>query len=67
MIDNGSRIIKNTILNIKTIRTTDCGFRYNKKIGLSIQGADANKTFNEIINQCEKNNIKYELKIKIYK
>ena len=45
---------------------TDKHYKYNSKIGLSIQYATSTQTLNEIINQCDKNNINYEFKIKLY-
>lgn len=38
IIDDGTEIIKNTILNIKTVNRNDSGFKYNSKLGISIQG-----------------------------
>jgi hypothetical protein len=65
IIDDGSKIIKNTCLNIKTIGCTDKGFYYLKKLGISIQGVDANKCLYEIINQCIENNINLKINIKL--
>lgn len=39
LIDNGSKIIKNTKLNIKTLEDNNDGFYYLDDIGISIQGA----------------------------
>lgn len=61
LIDDGTKIIKNTLLNIKTTNVNSKGFSYNSKLGISIQNADANKTFKEIVNQCLLN--KYPLNI----
>ena len=66
LINDGTSIIKNTQLNIKTIKKTDEGFSYLKKIGISIQGVDSNKCLSEIINQCTINNYKLKMKIKLY-
>ena len=63
LINDGTKIIKNTILNIKTTHNDDKGFCYNSKIGISIQRADSNKTFKEIVKQCLAN--KYLLNIEI--
>lgn len=63
LIGDGTKIIKNTFLNIKTTNIDDKGFCYNSKLGISIQSSDANKTFKEIINQCLIN--KYSLNIEI--
>ena len=65
IIDNGTKIIKNSSLNIKTIRKEDKGFYYLDDIGISVQGIDANKSIYEIYNQSLINNIKVYLKIKL--
>jgi hypothetical protein len=65
IIDDGSKIIKNTCLNIKTIRYIDKGFYYLKDLGISVQGVDANKCIYEIINQCIENNINLKINIKL--
>lgn len=65
LIDNGSKIIKNTTLNIKTIEENNDGFYYLDDIGISIQGAESNKCLLEIINQCIVNDIDINLKIKL--
>jgi hypothetical protein len=58
IINDGTKIIKNTKLNIKTIEKQDEGFYYLDNIGISIQGVDSNKCLYEIINQCIENKIK---------
>jgi hypothetical protein len=63
MINNGTKIIKHTTLNIVTISKQDQGFYYYKKLGISVQGVESKRTIKEIINQCENNNIKIELYI----
>jgi hypothetical protein len=65
LINDGSKIIKNTKLNIKTIKKEDDGFYYFDDIGISIQGVGSNKCLFEIINQCIKNEIKLFMKIKL--
>ena len=65
IINNGTEIIKNTKLNIKTIKKKDEGYYYLENIGISIQGVDSNKCLLEIINQCIKNEINIKLKIKL--
>lgn len=65
IINDGTKIIKNTKLNIKTIIKEDEGFKYLANIGISIQGADSNKSLYEIINQCCENDIKLFMKIKL--
>jgi len=64
-IFNGAQIIKNTSLNIKTKKYTEKGFTYNDNLGISIQGVDANKCLNEIVIQCENNNIKLYIDIQL--
>ena len=65
LIECGSKIIKNTKLNIKTIKKEDEGFYYLDNIGISIQGAESNKCISEIINQCIENEISLCMKIKL--
>jgi hypothetical protein len=65
LIKDGVKIIKNTKLNIKTIKKEDEGFYYLDNIGISIQGVDSNKCLLEIINQCLENQIRLSMKIKL--
>ena len=65
LIKDGVKIIKNTKLNIKTIKKEDEGFYYLDNIGISIQGVDSNKCLLEIINQCLENQIKLSMNIKL--
>jgi hypothetical protein len=65
IINNGTKIIKNTKLNIKTIKKEDEGFYYLENIGISVQGVDSNKCLIEIINQCIENEIELLMKIKL--
>ena len=65
IIGDGSDIIKNTTLNIKTLNRNDSGFVYKPELGISIQGADSSKTLNEILIQCKENNIQLQLQIKL--
>jgi hypothetical protein len=65
LINDGTIIIKNTLLNIKTIKKTDNGFYYMNNLGISIQCVDSNKCVDEITTQCNKNNINIEMKIKL--
>lgn len=64
-IDDGTKIIKNTILNVKTTIVNDKGFYYNLKLGISVQRADANKTFREIVNMCLINKYSLNMEIKL--
>ena len=66
-IKDGFRIIKNTLFNdIKTFKKEDKGYYYLEKIGISVRFKNANDSFNEIINQCEINNIKLYMKIELF-
>ena len=65
IINDGTKIIKNSKLNIKTIKKLDEGFYYLEDLGISIQGVDSNKCLLEIINQCVENKISLIMKIKL--
>ncbi|ARF10673.1 hypothetical protein Hokovirus_2_200 [Hokovirus HKV1] len=65
IINDGTRIIKNTVLNVKTIKKEDNGFYYLDNIGISVQGVEPNKCITEIINQAKKNNININLSIQL--
>lgn len=65
LIDDGTKIIKNTLLNVKTKKINDKGYIYNSKLGISVQSANANKTFNEIVNQCLINKFSLNIEIKL--
>lgn len=65
IINDGTKIIKNTKLNIKTIKKENEGFYYLGNIGISVQGVDSNKCLLEIINQCVENEIELSMKIKL--
>jgi hypothetical protein len=65
IINNGTKIIKNTTINIQTLKINDRGFYYLKDIGISIQGIDSNKCIYEIINQCINNDIIIEINIEL--
>lgn len=64
-INDGATIIKNSLLNVKTTNENDHGFRYLKKIGISVQGAASNKNVQEIIEQCKNNSILIDLMIQL--
>jgi hypothetical protein len=64
-IGDGLKVIKNSILNVKLPELNNKGFTYNPELGISVQGADSNKTMKEIILQCQKNNISLTMKIKL--
>lgn len=65
IIDNGVEIIKNTILNIKTVKKEDDGFYYLEDIGISIQDVDNNSYLYEILNYCSNYNININLSIEL--
>jgi hypothetical protein len=65
IINDGTKIIKNSKLNIKTIKKIDEGFYHLEDLGISIQGVDSNKCLLEIINQCVENEISLIMKIKL--
>ena len=65
LINDGTKIIKNTKLNIKTLKIEDEGFYYLDNIGISVQGAESNKCLLEITNQCIENKIGLSIKIKL--
>ena len=65
LINDGAKIIKQTKLNIKTIKKQDEGFYYLENLGISIQGADSNKCLLEIVNQCIENEISLKMQIKL--
>ena len=66
LINDGTKIIKNTNLNIKTIKKEDNGFYYLDNIGISVQGVDSNNCLLEIINQCVNNDIKICMKVILF-
>ena len=65
IINSGSKIIKNSKLNINTIELNDRGFTYIQKLGISVQYADANRTIYEIMHQLVENNIEFDIKIQL--
>jgi len=65
LIGDGTKIIKNTKINIKTIKKNNEGFSYFPNLGISVQGVDSNKCLLEIINQCIKNKINLKMKINL--
>ena len=65
IINDGSKIIKKSKLNIKTLKKKDEGYYYLYDLGISIQGVGSNKCLAEIINQVEENKIKLSMKIKM--
>ena len=64
-INDGAKIIKYSVLNIKTIECKTCGFTWNPELGISSQGVNSNNAILEIVTQCEKNDIVLELEILI--
>ena len=65
-IGDGSIIIINKTLNIKTINLDKFkGFTYLEDIGISVQSVDNNKGLLEIIHQCIENEFTLSMKIKL--
>lgn len=56
-------IITNSKCNIRTDKINTHGFKWYEKIGLSIQGCDANKTILETVNMCKLQQIKLVLDV----
>jgi hypothetical protein len=65
IIGDRKKIKKKSLLNIEFGEYTNKGYKYMKKLDISIQGTDAKTTLYEIINQCEVHKIKLELNIKL--
>lgn len=65
LIGDGTTIIRNSSINIKTTVENTKGFEYMENIGISYQGIDSNKCIVEIITQCVKNNILINIKIRL--
>ena len=66
IINDGTKIIKQTKLNIKTLKKVDEGFTYLDDLGISVQGVNSNKCLYEILHQCIENEINIELQIKTF-
>jgi hypothetical protein len=64
-IDDGAKIIRNTKLNIQTIKTQDKGFYYIEKLNISVQSVDADKACVEIIHQARQNDIAIKMKVRL--
>ena len=68
IINDGAKIIKFNSFSdtsIKIGESKENGFYYNKHLGISIRGVDAQTNIKEILYQCTKNKIKIEMKIKL--
>lgn len=65
LINDGTKIIKNTKLNIKTTKKEVHGFYYMDELGISIQGVNNNKCILEIMNQCIENKFPLNMEIKL--
>ena len=63
LINDGSRIIENTKLNIKTVEKIDEGFYYLAHLGINVQGIESNKCLSKIVNQCLINEINIIMQI----
>jgi hypothetical protein len=66
IINDGAVIIKNTKINIKTLKKLDEGFTYYDDLGISVQGVESNKCLYEILHQCIENEINIKLEIKTF-
>jgi hypothetical protein len=64
-INDGTKIIKNTTIPIKTIKKEDEGYIYLSDIGISFQGQNGIKSLTETIIQCIENKIELLMKIKL--
>jgi hypothetical protein len=64
-INSGKKISTDTILNWEPGKVEINGFYYLDQLRISIQGVDSNKCLQEIINQCEKNNIRLKMSIEL--
>lgn len=65
IIGCGTTTIKNTKLNIKTIKKETEGFFYINSLGISLQRVDSNKNIYKIVSQSIENNISIKIKIKL--
>lgn len=60
-INDGAAIIKNSLLNIKTIKFESMGYFYLEDLGISFQSNDIKLTLKEIFMQCYQNDISLNL------
>ena len=65
IIDSGTKIIKNSLINIKTVKCENKGFGYLENLGISFQNVCASKAIKEIYNQCKQNKIKLSMEIQL--
>jgi hypothetical protein len=65
-IADGARIIKDSILEIKTVRKVDEGFTFIKDLGISVRVKELRKNFvREIFTQAKANNLSVCMKIEL--
>jgi len=64
-IGSSNKIIKNTKLNIIRVENKIKGREYIKTLGISYTKPDSNLCIYEIVNQCELNDIKIDIKIEL--
>ncbi len=65
-IADGARIIKDSILEIKTVRKVDKGFTFIKDLGISVRVKELRKNFvREIFTQAKANNLSVCIKIQL--
>lgn len=65
IINDGTKIIQNKKINIKTIKQEKKEFHWIENLGISVQNVDANNCLFEIINQSIINKIKISIEIKL--
>jgi hypothetical protein len=63
IINDKNQIIKNSKINILPVVNLSKGFENLKKLNISYSKPDNNIGIYEIVNQCESNNIKLDVKI----
>ncbi len=65
-IADGARIIKDSILEIKTVRKVDEGFTFIKDLGISVRVKELRKNFvREIFTQAKANNLSVRMEIQL--
>jgi len=64
-INDGTKIIKNSVLDIKTIEIDNKNYIYLSKIGISVKKDRPKNILIELMNQCIRNNINIVVEIKL--
>lgn len=65
ILNNTDLIIENSLLNIKEGKIRTKGFKYMESLDISVQGADSNKTIQEIYHMAKLGNIETNIKIQL--